>query len=132
MFHYMKGSVKMGLAAETINNALKKKKISQIKICKEMEMSNKVLSQQLNVNSDIGFAKVVDVLEYAGFHIEIVEDNFKRVKDIRKLPSSPGVYWSVTKDGFLAVDNRNTGHENTAFCETKKACFDWMNRQLQK
>ena len=62
----------------------KKQKISQVKLCEDLNISRATLSSLENGRTEIGFKKVLQIIDYLGFEFSLKEKSpFPTLEDLR-------------------------------------------------
>lgn len=125
----------MKRAEEIIKGCLEEKKMSQRKLAACMGEDVRCLNQQLNRQKDMKVERFVDVLEYIGYRVEIVEnDGIRKVspeyaKQIVESREQRGLFWCFDDEKYIGIDN-TTGE---AYCEEfddKNECFKYLRGEL--
>ena len=121
----------MKKAADTIFDCLEEKKMSQrqLAVCMGEDVRN--LNQQLNRRNDMKVERFIDVLDYIGFRVEIVEnDGIRKVsldfaKSIRENKTPKGCFWSQEGEKYTAICCVEDSIMEAMF-ESKEECFEWL------
>lgn len=121
----------MKKAADTIFDCLEEKKMSQrqLAVCMGEDVRN--LNQQLNRRNDMKVERFIDVLDYIGYRVEIVEnDGIRKVsenyaKQIIENREPRGRFWFDGNKVFIGIDNTE-GKVLVEEFASKEMCFDWF------
>lgn len=123
----------MGKAASVILKCLKEKGIAQRQLASIMGEDVRNLNQQLHRQQDMKVERFIDVLEHAGYRLEIVDnDGIRKVskkfaKEVIETRKPKGLFWYEEDEAIVGIDNSN----NDAWVEefkfsSKEDCFKWL------
>ena len=121
----------MKRAEETIKGCLEEKKMTQRQLATCMGEDVRYLNQQLNRQKDMKVERFVDVLEYIGYRVEIVEnDGIRKVSPkyadkLIETGAPNGRFWYFAGGQYVGIDTA----DGTAIVEdfsNKEDCFKWL------
>lgn len=121
----------MKKAADVILECLVKKKMTQTHVSKCMGIDRRLLNQQLKRQNDMKVERFNELLEYIGYHLEIVDNG-----DIRKVCKEyadeiintgkpEGLFWTSNGDEYTAIDSTGSEVFSESF-RSKDECFKWF------
>lgn len=122
----------MKRAAETILNCLKEQNMTQRQLATVMGETVQNINQQLNRQNDIKVERFLDVLDYLGYRVEIVEnDGIRKVspeyaEKMLEDKAPEGLYWYEGEDFRVEGIYIKSNEVFTKGFDTKEECFDWL------
>ena len=117
-------------ASEIVMKCLEEKKMSQRQLATRMGEDVRGLNQQLHRQSDMKVKRFADVLEHAGYRLEVVEnDGIQRVcqefaNQIIETRQPIGYFYTFAAGIYTGIDN-GTGDAWTEDFNSCEECMDY-------
>lgn len=124
----------MKKAAEVIIDCLEEKKMSQRQLATRMGEDVRLLNQQLNRRNDMKVGRFAEVLEHAGYRIEVVDNGgIQRVcqefaTQVIRTREPIGRFYTWEDGIYTGIDNSN-GNAWTEDFKTEDECFKWLRNE---
>lgn len=109
--------------------------MSQRQLATRMGEDVRILNQQLHRQSDMKVKRFADVLEYAGYRLEVMEnDNIQRVckefaNKIIESRKPIGYFYTFSSGIYTGIDN-GTGDAWTEDFHSYDECMSWLKHEL--
>ncbi len=124
----------MKKAAETVMKCLEEKNISQRQLATRMGEDVRYLNQQLHRQKDMKVARFSDVLEHAGYRLEVVDnDGIQRVcqefaNQVIETRKPFGYFYTFAGGIYTGIDN-GTGDAWTEDFNSYEECMKWLKHE---
>ncbi len=124
----------MKKAAETVMKCLEEKNISQRQLATRMGEDVRYLNQQLHRQKDMKVARFSDVLEHAGYRLEVVDnDGIQRVcqefaNQVIETRKPLGYFYTFAGGIYTGIDN-GTGDAWTKDFNYYEECMKWLKHE---
>ena len=121
-------------ASEIVTKCLEEKNLSQRQLAVRMGEDVRGLNQQLNRQKDMKVARFSDVLEHAGYRLEVVEnDGIQRVcqefaNQIIETRQPIGYFYTFAAGIYTGIDN-GTGDAWTEDFNFYEECMKWLKHE---
>ncbi len=118
-------------ASEIVLKCLEEKKMSQRQLAARMGEDVRYLNQQLNRQKDMKVERLSDVLEHAGYRMEVVEnDGIQRVcqeyaNQVIETRVPTGKFYTFVEGVYTGIDNER-GETWTEKFESYEECMKWL------
>ena len=118
-------------ASKIVLKCLEEKKLSQRQLAARMGEDVRYLNQQLNRQKDMKVERFSDVLEHAGYRMEVVEnDGIQRVcqeyaKQVIEARVPTGKFYTFAEGVYTGIDNES-GEAWTEDFESYEECMKWL------
>ena len=124
----------MKKASEIVLECLEEKKLSQRQLAARMGEDVRNLNQQLHRQNDMKVGRFSDVLEHAGYRLEVVEnDGIQRVcqeyaRQIIETREPRGYFYTVENGLYPGIDN-GIGDAWSEDFDSREECMKWLRRE---
>lgn len=121
----------MKKASEIVLNCLEEKKLSQRQLAARMGEDVRNLNQQLHRQNDMKVGRFSNVLEHAGYRLEVVEnDGIQRVcreyaRQIIETKEPLGKFYTFENGIYTGISNE-TGDTWTEDFDSREECMKWL------
>ena len=120
-------------AQAVITKGMKSRGVSQKELSSAMGEIPQSLNQQLRRQQDMKVRRFVEVMEYLGFEVMIVEREFRRVtpkaaREIIKEGSPRGLFWARENGLFIGIDSTGSEVSRMEFTNAKEMRKWFENR----
>lgn len=121
-------------ASEIVTKCLKEKNLSQSQLAMRMGEDVRGLNQQLHRQSDMKVKRFADVLEHAGYRLEVVENGgIQRVcqefaNQIIETRQPVGYFYMFAAGIYTGIDN-GTGDAWTEDFNSYEECMKWLKHE---
>ena len=121
----------MTKASEIVLECLEEKKLSQRQLAARMGEDVRNLNQQLHRQNDMKVGRFSDVLEHAGYRLEVVEnDGIQRVcqeyaRQIIETREPRGYFYTFENGIYTGISNE-TGDAWTRDFDSREECMKWL------
>lgn len=121
----------MKKASEIVLDCLEEKKLSQRQLAARMGEDVRNLNQQLHRQNDMKVGRFSNVLEHAGYRLEVVEnDGIQRVcreyaRQIIETKEPLGKFYTFENGIYTGISNE-TGDTWTEDFDSREECMKWL------
>lgn len=121
----------MKKASEIVLDCLEEKKLSQRQLAARMGEDVRNLNQQLHRQNDMKVGRFSNVLEHAGYRLEVVEnDGIQRVcqeyaRQIIETGEPLGKFYTFENGIYTGISNE-TGDAWTRDFDSREECMKWL------
>ena len=121
-------------ASEIVMKCLEEKNLSQRQLAKRMGEDVRKLNQQINRQNDMKVKRFADVLDYAGYRLEVVEnDDIQRVcqefaNQVTETRQPIGYFYTFAAGIYTGIDN-GTGDALTENFYSYEECMKWLKHE---
>lgn len=121
----------MKKASEIVLECLEEKRLSQRQLAARMGEDVRNLNQQLHRQNDMKVGRFSDVLEHAGYRLEVVEnDGIQRVcqeyaRQIIETRETLGKFYTFENGIYTGIDNES-GEAWTEDFSSYEECMKWL------
>lgn len=121
-------------ASEIVLKCLDEKKMSQRQLATRMGEDARGLNQQLRRQLDMKVKRFSDVLEHAGYRLEVVEnDGIQRVcqefaSQVIETRQPIGYFYTFTNGLYVGIDN-GTGDAWVEEFNSYEECMKWLKHE---
>lgn len=121
----------MKKASEIVLDCLEEKKLSQRQLAARMGEDVRNLNQQLQRQNDMKVGRFSNVLEHAGYRLEVVEnDGIQRVcreyaRQIIETKEPLGKFYTFENGIYTGISNE-TGDTWTEDFDSREECMKWL------
>lgn len=121
----------MKKASEIVLECLEEKKLSQRQLAARMGEDVRNLNQQLHRQNDMKVGRFSNVLEHAGYRLEVVEnDGIQRVcreyaRQIIETKEPLGKFYTFENGIYTGISNE-TGDTWTEDFDSREECMKWL------
>ncbi len=126
----------MNKAGKFIIACLEEKGMTQTDLARKMGEDRQSINQQINRLKDLKVERLSEVLEYIGYHLEIVDNGgFSRVSkdlaaEIINKCSPKGFYWFKTDDKYIAIDSTGP-YVSCRECSSVEEIEEWLKYRIK-
>lgn len=120
-----------GKASEIVLKCLEEKKLSQRQLAARMGEDVRYLNQQLHRHKDMKAERFSDVLEHAGYRVEVIEnDGIQKVcqeyaDQVIETKIPIGKFYTFAGGIYIGIDNE-TGDAWTEDFRSYEECMKWL------